>query len=97
MHDDLNQQRADQLVADILDIMRRTYTNIAKQATHGIEYTGDSSVSLGEKVRRAKSRVATILNDSMRSLAAIDESMLQWTVLIAMGAKDDGGNSPHPH
>jgi hypothetical protein len=96
MPNDLNQERADQLVADVLDIMRRTYTNIGKQATEGIVDTDDSSVSLGEKVRRAKSRVAIILNDSMRSLAAMDESMLQWTVLVAMGAKDDGGNSPSP-
>jgi len=96
MPDDLNQERADQLVADILDIMRRTYTNIGTQATEGITDTNDSCVNLTEKVRRAKSRVALILTDSLRALAAIDESLLQWVDLVARGAEDDGGNSASP-
>ena len=86
---------AAQLDADIVDIMGRMFENIAQEALRGSTVASETSIDMITKARKAHSIVWSIMNDSMRGLAAINESLTFRVALSAAGV-DDEPQEPSP-
>lgn len=71
------------LVNQVSAEIRSMFEGIAKLALQGASEANDSSLNIMEKARKAHSRVTLIIDDAMRGLAQVNESMFVGGIMAA--------------
>jgi hypothetical protein len=69
--------------------LRKMFEGIAKLALQGVTEADDPTLNIMEKTRRAHSRVTLVIDDAMRGLTNVNQSMLLRTLMVANPASDD--------
>ena len=77
-----------QLPEIVSDELRKMFEGIAKLAIQGAAEANDPSLDIIEKARKAHSRVTLIMDDAMRGLAELNESMFVGGVMAGVSVGD---------
>ena len=80
---------ADGLVANVSDELRDMFEGIAKLALQGASEASDPALNVMDKARKAHSRVTLIVDDAMRGLAKVNETMFVGMAFVAASSDDD--------
>jgi hypothetical protein len=62
--------------------IRKTFETVAKLAMQGAAEADDDSLNIVEKARKAHTRVTLIIDDAMRGLAEINNTMFVGGVML---------------
>ncbi|HWQ55744.1 MAG TPA: hypothetical protein VN442_18805 [Bryobacteraceae bacterium] len=69
--------------------LRKTFEGIAKLALQGAAEADDPAVNIIDKARKAHARVTLIIEDAMRGLAQVNESMFVGGIIAGVEAGSD--------
>jgi hypothetical protein len=80
---------AEALVSNVSDELRDMFEGIAKLALQGASEANDPALDVIDKARKAHSRVTLIVDDAMRGLAKVNETMFVGMAFVAGSSDDD--------